>query len=479
MHYEPVIGMEIHTELSTNSKVFCGCPTTFGAPPNTQVCPVCLGMPGVLPVLNKTALEYTIRTAIALHCNITQHTSFDRKNYYYPDLPKNYQISQNYACLGYDGWIDITAGEEKKRIGILNVHLEEDAGKNLHPESGAGDYSLVDLNRTGMPLIEIVSAPHMHSAEEAMAYMVTLKNLLQYIEVSDCRMQEGHLRFEVNISVRSKGTERLGNRVEIKNLNSMKTAIRCIEFELKRQSKVLDAGDIVQQETRLWDDAAEVTRTMRTKEYAQDYRYFPEPDLVEVHITPEWQEQIRQNLPELQEARCERLQREYELPAYDAAILTSAKPLADYFEQCLKLHYNPKATSNWIMTELLRELNNREWEPDMCPVTPKHLAHLIQMIDKGTISGKIGKQVFSEMLESGRLPADIVKQKGWVQISDEKEIEEIVERVIKENPDTVESIRGGKGKAVGFLVGQVMKATRGKANPRLVNQILSQKIKSG
>jgi len=479
MEFEPVIGMEIHTELATKSKIFCGCSTTFGSPPNTQVCPVCLGMPGVLPVLNKKALEYTIRTAIALNCKISEITSFDRKNYYYPDLPKNYQISQNYACLGYDGWIEIPCGDQRKKVGINNVHLEEDAGKNYHPETPVGEeYSLVDLNRAGMPLIEIVSAPDMHSSPDALAYMTTLKNLLQYLEVSDCKMQEGHLRFEVNISVRPKGSDQLGTRVEIKNLNSMKTAIKCIEHEIERQSEILETGEKVLQETRLWDEPSGSTRAMRSKEVAQDYRYFPEPDLVKVLITTPWQEKIKSNLPELQEAKKKRFIKEHELPEYDANILTSSKPLADYFEKCVKIHPNAKGISNWIMTELMRELNNREMEPDECPITPGHLASLIKMIDQGTISGKIAKQVFPEMLDSGKLPEEIVREKGWLQISDEEEILKIVNQVLEENSDTVKTILAGKDKAIGFLVGQVMKISRGKANPGIVNRILRQKIKS-
>jgi aspartyl-tRNA(Asn)/glutamyl-tRNA(Gln) amidotransferase subunit B len=477
MEIEPVIGIEIHTELSTRSKIFCGCSTRFGSPPNTQVCPVCLGMPGTLPVLNKSALEYAIRTALALSCEITEHTIFDRKNYYYPDLPKNFQISQNYACLGYNGWIEIPAAQGKKRIGILNVHLEEDAGKNVHPETGdSEDYSLVDLNRAGMPLIEIVSAPDMNSADDAMAYMTTMKNLLQYLEVSDCRMQEGHLRFEVNISIKEKGATELGTRVEIKNLNSMKVAVKSIEFEIRRQREVLESGKAIDQETRLWDEAAGVTRTMRTKEFAQDYRYFPEPDLVEVHITKEWQKDIQDHLPELQEQKRSRFISQYEIPEYDATILTGSKPLADYYEGCLRIHRNPKATSNWIMTELLRELNQREWEPDTCPITPAHLANLVKLIDDGVISGKIGKQVFPEMLETGKMPADIIREKGLVQITNPDEIAEIVEAVMKENAETVEAIRGGRDKAMGFLVGEIMKKSRGKANPKLVNQILRDKI---
>ncbi|HQH11191.1 MAG TPA: Asp-tRNA(Asn)/Glu-tRNA(Gln) amidotransferase subunit GatB [Candidatus Sumerlaeota bacterium] len=475
MEFEPVIGMEAHAELATKTKVFCGCSTAFGAAPNTQVCPVCLGLPGALPVLNKTAFEYVIRTAIALNCTITEKTVFDRKNYYYPDLPKNYQISQNYACIGYNGWIEINVNGEKKQVGMDNVHLEEDAGKNLHPETGGAE-SLVDLNRAGIALMEIVSRPDMHSADDALAYMETLKNLLQYLEVSDCKMQEGRLRFEVNISMRRKGEQKLGARAEIKNLNSMRTALKCIEYEIKRQTDILSNGGKLNQETRLWDEASFCTRAMRSKEQAQDYRYFPDPDLVEVHIMPEWQEKIRRQIPELKDAKLARFIADYGLPEYDADILTSSKPLATYFEQCQKFHNNPKSISNWIMTELLRELKCREMEPDDCPVTPRHLACMIKMIDEKTISGKIGKQVFSEMLTTGKMPDVIVTESGMSQILDEKEISAIVEKIISENQDTVESIRAGRDKAMAFLVGQIMRATRGKANPQLVNQILKDKI---
>jgi aspartyl-tRNA(Asn)/glutamyl-tRNA(Gln) amidotransferase subunit B len=476
MKYQTVIGMEIHAEMSTLSKVFCGCPTTFGTPPNSQICPICIGMPGVLPVLNRTALEYAVRAALALHCRINEVTTFDRKNYYYPDLPKNFQISQNYQQLGVDGYIEIATKNGKKRIGIINVHLEEDAGKLLHPEGSREEYSLVDLNRSGLPLLEIVSAPDMNSTEEAQAFMTTLKNLLQYIEVSDCKMQEGSLRFEINISLRPMGSDKLGTRVEIKNLNSMKIVLKAIEYEVFRQSQVLDEGGTIVQETRLWDDIEGVTRAMRTKEFAQDYRYFPEPDLVEVRISKEWQEEIRGNIPELHDAKKERFIRKYEIPEYDALILTSSKALADYYEECLRVHNSPKAVSNWIMTEVLRELNEREIEPDEFSVTPKHLACLIRMIEDGTISGKIAKSVFAEMLETAKMPDDIVKEKGLLQISDAQEIETIVDRIIAENADAVEQVRKGKDRAIGFLVGQVMKATRGKANPQIVNDLLKKKI---
>ncbi len=477
MDFETVIGMEVHTELQTRSKVFCGCSTAFGSAPNTQVCPVCLGMPGVLPVLNRTALEYTIRTAIALNCKISENTIFDRKNYYYPDLPKNYQISQNYACLGYNGWVDLQVGGRTVRISIHNVHLEEDAGKNVHPETGdAEEYSLVDLNRTGMPLIEIVSGPDMRSADEALAYMITLKNLLEYLGVSDCRMQEGHLRFEVNISLRPAGSTTLGKRVEIKNLASMQTALKCIEHEQWRQAEVLSSGGRVEQETRLWDEAAAQTRSMRSKEDAQDYRYFPDPDLVEVHITPDWIERVRADLPELQAAKKDRFLREYGIPEYDAGILTASRPLADYFEHCISVHNNPKSASNWIMTEILREMNSRGMEISDCPVTPEHLGIMIRMIDDNTISGKIAKMIFPEMMETGRGPGEIVKEKGLVQITSEDAIAGYCDEVIRENMDAVENIRAGKDKALAFLVGQVMKKSRGKANPQIVNRLLLEKI---
>ena len=477
MTYESVIGLEVHTELATESKVFCGCPTTFGVPPNTQVCPICIGMPGVLPVLNKKALEYSIRTAITLNCNINEVTLFDRKNYYYPDLPKNYQISQNYRYLGINGFLEIVVDGRSKRVEINNVHLEEDAGKLLHPSTAGADYSLVDLNRTGLPLLEIVTEPDMRGIKEAQIFMTTLKNLLQYIEVSDCKMEEGSLRFEVNVSLRPQGQQAYGTKVEIKNLNSIKTALKAIEYESRRQSRVLDQGNQVIQETRLWDDVEMVTRAMRSKERAHDYRYFPEPDLVEVRISKEWQEEIRRHLPELQDAKKRRFIEQYDLPEYDAQVLTSSKALANYYEECLRVCNAPKAISNWIMTEVLRELNERELEPDEFPVTPVHLASMVKMIDSGTISGKIGKTVFAEMVETGKMPDQIVQEKGLVQISDEKELAGIVAKVIAENPDPASEFKKGRQKAIGFLIGQVMKLTKGKANPQLVNSLLREQLK--
>lgn len=473
---EAVIGFEVHVELCTESKVFCGCPTHFGAPPNTQVCPICLGMPGVLPVLNRKAVEYSIRTALALNCDITEHTNFDRKNYYYPDLPKNYQISQNYAPLGTNGYLDIQVGEETHRIRINNVHLEEDAGKLIHPDIPGADYSLVDLNRTGTPLLEIVSEPDLKGVEDAMAYMTTLKNLLEYTEVSDCKMQEGRLRFEVNISVREKGTEKLGTKVEIKNLNSMRTAIKCIEHEFARQSEMVRNGETVLPETRLWDEPAGCTRAMRNKEVANDYRYFPDPDLVEVHITNEWREEIREHLPELQDAKRKRFIEEYGLPEYDAKVLTASKPVATWYERAVTAHKNPKSISNWMMTEFLRELKDRDAEPDDVDLKPEGLASIVKMIDEKKINGKTGKDVFAKAMAGEGDPEEIVKREGLLQVSDSGEIEGFVDEVIAENPDMVEKVKGGQTKTIQAMVGQVMKKSRGKANPQMVNELLAEKL---
>lgn len=477
--YEPVIGFEVHVELCTNTKIFCGCSTRFGAPPNTQVCPICLGLPGVLPVVSRKVVEFGIRAAIALNCKLTEHTAFDRKNYYYPDLPKNYQISQNYASLGLDGAIDIDVNGQLKRVRINNVHLEEDAGKLLHPEVAGADYSLVDLNRAGTPLIEIVSEPDMGSADEALAYMNTLKNLLEYIEVSDCKMQEGRLRFELNISIREEGATKLGTKVEVKNLNSMKVVLKCIEHEFRRQSALLSRGGRVVQETRLWDEAMSETRAMRSKEVAHDYRYFPDPDLVEMHIPPEWQEEVRRGLPELQDAKRRRFVEEYEIPEYDARVLTNSKPLATYYERAVGAYRNPKAISNWMMTEVLRELRDRELEPQDFPLRPEGLGALVQMIDEGKISGKIAKDVFGKAIEQGRPPEEIVKAEGLLQVSDSSEVGKWVDEALAENPDMAEKVRAGQAKTLQALVGQVMKKSRGKANPGLVNEFLRRKLGVG
>jgi len=477
MRYEPVIGMEVHVELATESKCFCACSTRFGAAPNTQVCPVCLGMPGVLPVLNGKALEYTLRAALALNCRVSRSSQFERKNYYYPDLPKNYQISQLRSSLGFEGWLDIPLNDQTKRISIDNVHLEEDAGKLIHPEFEAAGYSLVDLNRTGAPLIEIVSKPDLRSSAEAMSFMQTLRNLLLYIGISDCKMEEGRLRFECNVSVRPEGASELRTKVEIKNLNSMKTAVKTIEHEIKRQTKVYEQGGQVIQETRLWDEQAGMTRAMRSKERAHDYRYFPEPDLPGLEISEGWIDEVRKGLPELPQAKKARFIERYGLPEYDAALLTGSKPLADYYEAAVGIHNNPKAMSNWIMTELIRELNQRELEVQDCPITPGHLAALVKMIDDGAISGKIGKAVFAEMIESGQAPHEIVEAKGLRQVTDLGEVEAWVAAAIQANPAAAEEYRSGKDKALGALVGHVMKASRGKANPQLVNELFKKGLR--
>lgn len=478
--HEPVIGFEVHVELCTATKVWCGCSTAFGSAPNTQVCPVCLGMPGSLPVLNQQAIEFALRTAISLNCEIPEHTTFDRKNYYYPDLPKNYQISQQYAALGTNGYIDIDVGGQLQRVRINNVHLEEDAGKLLHPGNaiGADDYSLVDLNRAGTPLLEIVSEPDLRTQDDALAYMNTLKNLLEYLEVSDCKMQEGRLRFEVNISVRPEGSHTLGTKVEIKNLNSMRTALKCIEYETQRQNELLNKGGRVMQETRLWDELASITRAMRSKEVANDYRYFPDPDLVEVHVTKEWRDEISAHLPELQDAKRRRFADDYGLPEYDARILTSSKPVASYYERAVARHRNPKSLSNWMMTEVLRELKERgaDAEPDELALGAEDLADLVQMIDEGKITGKIAKDVFAKSMSGLGHPSDIVRDEGLAAVSDTGEIERLVDEVIAENAAAVEKVKAGQTKAIQALVGQVMKKSRGKANPAMVNELLARKL---
>jgi len=476
MELEPVMGFEVHAELKTKSKVFCGCKNSFGDPPNSNVCPVCLGMPGVLPVLNRRAFELAMRVAIALDCEIAERAAFDRKNYYYPDLPKNYQISQQYAILGRNGRLDIVVDGQTRRIGINNVHLEEDAGKNVHPEHPGAKYSLVDLNRAGVPLLEIVSEPDLRSRDEAEVYMKALRSLLQYCDASDCKMQEGSLRYELNISMRPPGGPLPDYRVEVKNLASMKSVLRAIDYEIRRQTAMLEEGRRIARETALWDDLAGETRTMRSKEGAQDYRYFPEPDLVEVRIDSEWKERVRRELPELQDQRCARFASVFGLPEYDARLLTQSRLLADYFEEAVRLHANPKAIGNWIMTEILRVLGE-EVEPDDLKVRPAHLAQLVEMIDSGRISGKIAKQVFPVMLETGRSPDEIVREKGLAQISDASALEGVVDEVIGENAGVAEDYRSGKDKALGRLVGQIMRKTKGQANPQLVNDLLRKKLR--
>lgn len=475
--YEPVIGLEVHAELNTRTKIFCDCPTTFGAGPNTQVCPVCLGLPGVLPVLNRTVLEYAMKAALALNCQVAAYSKFDRKNYPYPDLPKNYQISQYDLPLASGGYIDIEVNGESKRIRIRRLHLEEDAGKLIHLEATAGGPgSLVDYNRTGVPLIEIVSEPDIASPEEARLYLTKLKNIIEYTGVSDCKMEEGSLRCDANVSVRPAGATEFGIPVELKNLNSFRAVQRALEYEIERQSAALDAGGRVARETRRWDEARNCTVVLRSKEEAHDYRYFPEPDLVPLSIDRQWVERIRENLPELPDARRERFVRDYGLPVYDAAVLTSSRRLADFYDECARLGADPKAASNWIMGELLGYLNANGLDLEDVPLRPAMLAGLLRLIENGTISGKIAKTVFEEMCRTGADPERIVQEKGLVQISDEAEIVALVEQVIATNPGPAADFRAGKEKALGFLVGQVMKVTRGRANPDLVNRLLRERL---
>lgn len=476
MEYEVVIGLETHAELSTITKLFCGCSTKFGGEPNTQVCPICLGMPGVLPVMNKKAFEYALKSAIALNCEINRFTNFDRKSYYYPDLPKNYQISQNYYNLGINGYMNIEVNSVIKKIHIHNVHLEEEAGKLIHPEEIGADYSLVDFNRAGVPLLEIVSYPDMRNVDEVESYMQTLRKILLYTGVSDCKMQEGSLRFEASISLREKGSERLGNRVEIKNLNSMKSVLKSVEYEIKRQSIVLDKGETVARETRLWDEVSERSERMRSKEEAQDYRYFPDPDLQPVLIDEKWINVLKSAIPELPLARKQRFIETLKLSAYDASVLTEEKTLADFFETSVKLLNRPKALCNWIINDLLREVKDRKLDINNLPIRPEQLVSLVEVVEKGTISSTIAKEVFSEMIQTGKDPQIIIEEKELAQISDESLIDSVIEKVITSNPEAIEDYKKGKKNALTFLMGQVMKETKGKANPKIVNELLKEKV---
>jgi aspartyl-tRNA(Asn)/glutamyl-tRNA(Gln) amidotransferase subunit B len=474
--YETVIGLEVHVELSTKSKIFCGCSTEFGAPPNTNTCPVCLGHPGVLPVLNKQAVNFAMKAAMALNCEIAEYSKFDRKNYFYPDSPKAYQISQYDQPIGQNGWIEIEVDGKKKRIGITRLHLEEDAGKLNHSDNGDG--SLVDFNRVGVPLIEIVSEPDLRSPAEARAYLEKLKTIIQYTGVSDVRMEEGSLRCDANISLRPVGQKEFGTKTEMKNLNSFKNVEKALEYEQKRQQEILDRGEKVVQQTLRWLEQENRTKTMRSKEEAHDYRYFPEPDLVTLHIDEAWKEEIRASIPELPDQRKERYQKEFGLSDYDAGILTSSKAVADFYEETVTKKADPKLASNWIITELLGYLNREGIDIEAIRMTPAHLAEMILLIQKGTISSKIAKKVFKEMLDTGKDPGTIVKEKGWVQISEEGKLKEEVAKVIAANPQSVEDFKNGKDRALGFLVGQVMKATRGQANPKLVNELILKQIQS-
>jgi aspartyl-tRNA(Asn)/glutamyl-tRNA(Gln) amidotransferase subunit B len=477
MEYEPVIGLEVHAQLLTRSKIFCGCSTQFGAEPNTHTCPVCTGLPGSLPVPNRKVVEYTIRAALATHCKIAPHSQFARKNYFYPDLPKGYQISQYELPLATGGYVEIQADGQKKRIGLIRIHLEEDAGKLLHDlSSDRGASSYVDFNRTGVPLIEIVSAPDIHTSEEAGTYLRKLRAILMFLDICDGNMEEGSFRCDANISLRPKGQKAFGVKTELKNMNSFRNVQKALDYEIRRQTALLDQGGKIVQETRLWDAARGATASMRGKEEAHDYRYFPDPDLVPLAIDPLWVEKIRSGLPELPDDKKERFVRDYGIPEYDAEILTSSKALANYYEECLRSYAKPKIVSNWIMSELLRELKGDEREIEQCPVPAGNLSEMLRMIEEGVISGKIAKSVFEEMYRTGKKAPEVVKEKGWVQVTDSSKIEKIVDQVLAGNPGEVEAYRKGKDKLFGFFVGKVMKATQGKANPQMVNQLLKKKL---
>jgi aspartyl-tRNA(Asn)/glutamyl-tRNA(Gln) amidotransferase subunit B len=476
--FETVIGLEVHVELLTGTKLFCGCSTAFGAEPNSQVCPLCLGLPGgTLPKLNEKALEYTIKTAMALNCRVAEEITFDRKNYYYADLPKGYQISQYFYPTGRDGYVEIHVDGQTKKIGIHQVHLEEDTGKLLHVGSIiSSPFSRVDFNRAGVPLIEIVTEPDIRSPEEARLFLQKLRSILQYIAVSDCKMEEGSMRCDANISIRPAGSKELRTKTELKNMNSFRAVYRGIEYEVERQrSVVLEGGEVIP-ETRHWDEAEGVTRAMRSKFVSADYRCFPDPNIPPFKPSPEWLEKIRGSIPELPDARYARFIDEYGLPPYDAEVLTASRELSDFYDAALAGYNAPKTVSNWIMSELLRLLNATNTGIEGCKIKPEDLGKLLQMVDNGTISGKIAKGVFEEMFATGEKPEKIIEKKGLTQISDEDELSRIVDAVIAGNPGSVEDFRKGKDRALGFLVGQVMKETRGKANPQLVNKLLKEKL---
>ena len=472
--YEVIIGLEVHAELSTKTKIFCSCPTEFGATPNTHVCPICMAMPGTLPVLNEKVVEYAVKAGLATNCEISRDSKNDRKNYFYPDTPRAYQISQYDKPLCEHGVIEIDTDNGKKKIGITRIHIEDDAGKLNHDEFSGG--SLVDLNRAGVPLIEIVSEPDMRSSEEAEAYLRKLKSILEYIEVSDCKMQEGSLRADVNVSVHKPG-EPFGTRTEMKNMNSFRSMTRAIEYEIDRQIDVIENGGKIEQETLRWDEVSGKTFSMRDKEDAQDYRYFPEPDLVAIKLSNEYIENIKNTLPELPESRKQRYLEEYKLSEKDANIITSSKYLSDLFEGAIKICNNPKAVNNWIISDISRILNETEMEPIEIPFDSKQLAKLVILIDKGTISSKIAKKVLVEMFEHPRDPEDIIDEKGWVQISDEGAIKDVVLKVLEANPQSIVDYKAGKDRALGFLVGQAMKETKGKANPQMLNKMFLEELK--
>ena len=478
MEFETVIGLEIHAQLKTQSKIFCACSTKFGEEPNANTCPVCLGLPGVLPVLNKRAVEYAIKAGLATSCQIAPKSIFARKNYFYPDLPKGYQISQYELPLCERGHIDIHTAAGTKRIGITRIHMEEDAGKLLHehPQTRASGASWVDLNRACTPLVEIVSEPDMRSAEEAVAYIKQIRNIVRYLDICDGNMEEGSLRCDANVSIRPVGQEQFGTRAELKNINSFKNVEKAINYEVARQQDVIESGGEVVQETRLWDADKGLTKSMRSKEEANDYRYFPDPDLLSLNVAADWVDEIAASLPELQKAKSQRFVTEYELSETDADTLTQSRELADFFEAAVKAGGNPKKTANWILSELLRELNQANIEIGDSKFTPTHLAQLLQLIDDGKISGKIAKEVFIKVFESGEDPAKIVKTEGLVQVSDSGTLEPIIDQLLADHPQEVEKYKGGNQGLIGFFVGQVMKQTKGQANPKLVNELLRKKL---
>jgi aspartyl-tRNA(Asn)/glutamyl-tRNA(Gln) amidotransferase subunit B len=476
--YETIIGLEVHAQLLTRSKMFCGCAATFGAAPNTQTCPVCLGLPGTLPVINRRAIEFAIRTALAFNCRVNAGCRFARKHYYYPDMPKNFQISQYEEPLAEDGWLEVDVDGATRRIGIQRLHMEEDVGKLVHEGTlETAQASLVDYNRSGVPLMETVSRPDLRSPEEAAAYLRAFRAVLVYLGVCDGNMEEGSLRCDANVSIRPRGTSELGTKVEIKNLNSFRNVQRALEFEVQRQARALEAGQRIVQETRLWDADRGYTRSMRSKEFAHDYRYFPEPDLVPLTLDAALVETVRTSLPELPRARRGRFVADYRIPEYDAAILTQTKALADYYEAAVRESGNPKAVSNWIMSELLRELpGDDERAIAACAIPPAHLGRLVRLIDDGTITGKTAKHVFEQMLRSGEPPAAIVEREGLTQVADSGALETVIDQVLAGNPKPLEDWKKGKTAAAQALVGLVMKATGGKANPAMVRQLLEAKL---
>ncbi len=484
MAYEAVIGIEVHAELATETKLFCGCRTQFGAPPNSQTCPVCLGLPGVLPVLNRRAFEYALKVALALECQVDARTSFDRKNYYYPDLPKNYQISQSYHNLGRDGHLDIIVSGAVKRVGIWNVHLEEDAGKLLHPEGAGANWTLVDLNRAGMPLLEMVSAPDMRSSAEVDAFMRALRNVLLYTAVADCKMQEGKLRFEPSISVRPAGQKELGARVEIKNVGSIGAVVKAVDFEIARQTGALDAGEKLSPETRLWDEGLQRTVAMRRKETSADYRYFPEPDLVQIEIDERWKEEVRRSIPELPVRRRLRFQEKFGLGDYDAAVLTEDREIADYFEKCVgaavaiqrNVAASPKALANWIINDVQGAMNARGESTPAAVMDSGYLAELVALVELGTLNLSTAKKLFAEVVATKASPSKIVAAKGLAQISDESAIVAAVDRVLAANAKSAADYRSGKKAAFNALFGAVMRETKGMANPQVVRQTLEKRL---